>query len=122
MAAKALAARPVATLIGRLFAGAHPLTRLGGVDVPPQITGHSSGSPFPSKFQVATMPADEEAAAVKNLFSSGEICFPCGLPSLRFFLEEARRRRVEGRSLREELLKAVRESQSEKSLPTDLPH
>ncbi|XP_078432054.1 ribosomal protein L34 isoform X1 [Wolffia australiana] len=88
MAAKALAARPVATLIGRLFAGAHPLTRLGGVDVPPQITGHSSGSPFPSKFQVATMPADEEAAAVKNLFSSGEICFPCGLPSLRFFLEE----------------------------------
>lgn len=88
MASRALVARTGAALIGRLFTGGLHLTRLSGGDVVPQISPSHSTPPFPTRFQAAAPPAGDEPATAKHVASAEGICFPCGLPSLRFFLED----------------------------------
>ncbi|CAA7402904.1 unnamed protein product [Spirodela intermedia] len=88
MASKALVARTGATLISRLFTGGLHLTRLSGGDVVPQISPSHSAPPFPPRLQAAAPPVGDEPATVKQVGSAEGICFPCGLPSLRFFLED----------------------------------
>ena len=81
-AAKALAARAGSSLLGRLLASpSTPLLRAGM----PQLARLQAHAPPPAPSVDAY-----EAEAVARLTSvPGEISFPCGLPSLRFFIDDA---------------------------------
>ncbi|XP_039847917.1 uncharacterized protein LOC120707164 isoform X2 [Panicum virgatum] len=80
-AAKALAARAGSSLLGRLLASpSTPLLRAGL----PQLARLRAHAPPPAPSVDAY-----EAEAVARLTSvPGEISFPCGLPSLRFFIDD----------------------------------
>ena len=80
-AAKALAARAGSSLLGRLLASpSTPLLRAGL----PQLARLQAHAPPPAPSVDAY-----EAEAVARLTSvPGEISFPCGLPSLRFFIDD----------------------------------
>ena len=82
LAAKALAARAGSSLLGRLLASpSTPLLRAGL----PQLARLRAHAPPPAPSVDAY-----EAEAVARLTSlPGEISFPCGLPSLRFFIDDA---------------------------------
>ena len=81
-AAKAPAARAGSSLLGRLLASpSTPLLRAGL----PQLARLQAHAPPPAPSVDAY-----EAEAVARLTSvPGEISFPCGLPSLRFFIDDA---------------------------------
>ena len=81
LAAKALAARAGSSLLGRLLASpSTPLLRAGL----PQLARLRAHAPPPAPSVDAY-----EAEAVARLTSvPGEISFPCGLPSLRFFIDD----------------------------------
>ena len=80
-AAKALAARAGSSLLGSLLASpSTPLLRAGL----PQLARLLAHAPPPAPSVDAY-----EAEAVARLTSvPGEISFPCGLPSLRFFIDD----------------------------------
>jgi len=82
-AAKALAARAASSLLGRLLASpSTPLLRAGMPQLA-RLQAHAPPAPAPSVDAY-------EAEAVARLTSlPGEISFPCGLPSLRFFIDDA---------------------------------
>ena len=80
-AAKALAARAGSSLLGRLLASpSTPLLRAGMPQLA-RLQAHAPPAPSVDAY---------EAEAVARLTSlPGEISFPCGLPSLRFFIDDA---------------------------------
>jgi large subunit ribosomal protein L34 len=82
-AAKALAARAGSSLLRRLLASpSMPLLRAGMPQLA-RLQAHAPPAPAPSVDAY-------EAEAVARLTSvPGEISFPCGLPSLRFFIDDA---------------------------------
>jgi hypothetical protein len=81
-AAKTLAARAGSSLIGRLLASSSPSTPLLRAGLPQlaRLQAHAPLAPSVDAY---------EAEAVARLTSvPGEISFPCGLPSLRFFIDD----------------------------------
>ncbi|KAG1367638.1 hypothetical protein COCNU_14G001060 [Cocos nucifera] len=90
MASKTLA-RAGASLINRLrlsnpFHPPKPSSSL----ILPHIHSNRSAQSFPAKFQAHWSPptGGEDAETLKILVSPELISFPCGLPSLRFFIED----------------------------------
>ncbi|XP_072955771.1 uncharacterized protein [Typha angustifolia] len=94
MSSKTLA-RAGSSLINRLFLSnpSHSPSNPNAFLLP-RIASVSSRHPFLSKFQihqptlVGSGIGGEEAETVKKLASFEEISFPCGLPWLRFFIED----------------------------------
>ncbi|XP_010924979.1 uncharacterized protein [Elaeis guineensis] len=91
MASKTLA-RAGASLINRLrlfnpFNPPKPSSSL----ILPHIHSNPSTQSYPAKFQTHWPPpveGGEDAETLKILVSPERISFPCGLPSLRFFIED----------------------------------
>ncbi|XP_008807117.1 uncharacterized protein LOC103719568 isoform X2 [Phoenix dactylifera] len=91
MASKTLA-RAGASLINRLRLSNpfHPLDPSSSL-ILPHIPSNPSAQSFPAKFQTHWFPpveGGENAEILKILDSPERISFPCGLPSLRFFIED----------------------------------
>ncbi|CAO2179509.1 unnamed protein product [Urochloa humidicola] len=81
-AAKTLVARAGSSLLGRLFAS--PSQQLLGAGLPP-LARLQAHVPPPAPAAVDAYEAD---AVARLTLTPGEISFPCGLPSLRFFIDD----------------------------------
>ncbi|WOK99859.1 hypothetical protein Cni_G08571 [Canna indica] len=86
-------ARAGASLLDRLLI-ANPSKQIG-VSVLPRVASSTPFKCFPAEPLAARLPPPEAAGegkgdtdVLKFLASSQEVFFPCGLPSLRFFIDE----------------------------------
>ncbi|OEL16799.1 hypothetical protein BAE44_0022182 [Dichanthelium oligosanthes] len=83
-AAKTLVARAGSSLLGRLLASPSPAPALLRAGLPLSRLQAQVPPPAP------TVDAYEAEAVARLTSAPGEISFPCGLPSLRFFIDDDR--------------------------------
>ena len=87
-------ARAGAALIHRLFIS-NPLKQSNAIPLPPQVSSNPCVHALLGKTQIDRTPPLHEAVGgdtetLKRIASPEGILFPCGLPSLRFFIDEGK--------------------------------